>query len=250
MAKLILHNQLPADMRDAKQLPGVQPVKGEWLRIDEAYAEQMAHRIGLLDQRRRSVLWLQSNALAPAQELLDHVLVKLEALGFVVRTDSVICPDGRRVRVDRAQPLDTLGRLVQCDFCLLDRGEAEHVLRGAVLCFPASWRLSEKAGHPLTHIHDPVAEYDAELAKRVQRLFDGVQVGRPLWRFNQLWYADPELHQPRSAAEPQRESRPDFPYFRAERQTILRLPETKWVVFAIHTYVLRAEAVKTTRLQA
>lgn len=105
---------------------------------------------------------------------------------------------------DDANPMHLLGRLLQNDFVLMEKRGAEHVLSAAVLCFPASWRLREKAGQPLTNIHVPVAEYDNDLARRVQRLFDGIQVGRPLWRFNQLWYDDPELFQPRSALEPRR----------------------------------------------
>ena len=50
----------------------------------------------------------------------------------------------------------------------------------------------------LVGIHDPVDPYNDQIAKRVQRLFDGIQVDRPLWRFNALHYADPALFQPRS----------------------------------------------------
>ena len=138
-------------------------------------------------------------------------------------------------------PLGTLGQLLQEDFCLLQKPEGanEHLLTGAVLCFPAGWRLSEKFMRPLLAIHDPVPEYDAKLGARVQRLFDGVQVDRPLWRFNVLWYDDPELYQPRSAIAPRELGDPaQAPYLRSERQCILRLPETRAVVFSIHTYVV------------
>jgi dimethylamine monooxygenase subunit A len=174
-------------MLQPRALPGVQPVRGPWLHLDEAYAGQMAQREALLADRRDAVFWQMPEALEPAQELLDHVLDMLPALGFAVADGDVHCPDGRRVVVRRDAPLLTLGRLVQCDLCLLDRGvEGEHVLKGAVLCFPARWRLDEKAGRPLSAIHDPVKGYDTPMAARVQRLFDGVQAGRPLWRFNRL----------------------------------------------------------------
>lgn len=231
----ILHQNLPDDMRDLRALPGVQPVQGEWLRVDEAYAGQMARREALLRDRRADVLVCPDPALAPGQELLDMVLEALPELGFAMGT-MVTCPDGRQVPVNRDAPLGTLGRLVQNDFCLLDKDGPEHVLRAAVLCFPASWTLAEKAGRPLGAIHDPVELYDTRMAARVQRLFDGVQAGRPLWRFNRLHYSDPELYQPRSEHAP----RPSGPaaFTRLERQTILRLPRCRWVVFAIHSYVL------------
>lgn len=128
---------------------------------------------------------------------------------------------------------------MQEDFCLLSKSGDEHVLDAAVLCFPASWRLAEKIGRPLSAVHDPVAEYDAGLARRVQRLFDGVQAGRPLWRFNVLYYDDPALFQPRSAQMPRPLSHArTAPFIRSERQCILRLPRTRAVVFSIHTYVI------------
>ena len=33
------------------------------------------------------------------------------------------------------------------------------------MCFPAGWRLAEKAMRPLTAIHDPVPDYDADIAR-------------------------------------------------------------------------------------
>ncbi|MEL6564612.1 MAG: DUF3445 domain-containing protein [Pseudomonadota bacterium] len=236
----ILHRHLPDDMRTTRALPGIRPETGPWLRVDEAYGAQMARRLEVMRDHPRDVLYLQPEARPAAVELLACVLDDLPALGFAVTDGTVRCPDGRCVTPDAARPLETLGALCQNDFVLMEkRGEA-HVLTGAVLCFPASWRLREKAGRPLIDIHVPVAEYDADVARRVQRLFDGIQVGRPLWRFNQLWYQDPELYQPRSQAAPRRvgAGMRDGPFYRTERQTLLRLPQSRAVVFAIHTFVL------------
>lgn len=239
----ILQNHLPEEMRSETRLPGMGPAgAADWLRVDEAYGPQMQRRLQLLAQQRPDVLWLDPTALGAAQELLAEVLAVLPALGFDVQRDQVITPDGRPVPLMRDAPLLTLGQLVQEDLCLLRKQGSEHVLVGAVLCFPASWRLAEKAGKPLTGIHQPVPEYDENLARRVQRLFDGVRAGQPLWRYNRLWYEDPELHQPRSASAPRR-IEPDAqaaPYIRSERQCVLRLPLSNVVVFTIHTYVVRS----------
>ncbi|WP_415403426.1 heme-dependent oxidative N-demethylase family protein [Tateyamaria sp. SN3-11] len=245
----ILQTHLPEDMRTARHLPGIQPERSAWLHVDEAYAAQMARREALLRDRADDVLHLDPAALPAAQELLEAVLDAALALGFTLSEHAVICPDGRHVAVRRDAPMETLGRLMQNDFVLMEKRGDQHVLTGAVLCFPASWRLAEKAGRPLTDIHIPVSEYSDDMARRVQRLFDGIQVGRPLWRFNQLWYDDPELFQPRSASEPRRvgAKQQDGPYYRTERQTLLRLPETGAVVFAIHTYVLARADVPPLR---
>lgn len=246
----ILQTWLPDDMRAPRALPGVQPEAGPWLRVDEAYGAQMAQRAALLRDVPGQVLYLEPGARAAADELLATVLAVLPELGFEVSGGQVICPDGRKVdMLSTADPMQVLGHLVQNDFVLMQKRGDEHVLSAAVLCFPASWRLSEKAGRPLTDIHIPVGEYTPDLARRVQRMFDGIQVGRPLWRFNRLWYEDAALFQPRSVSEPRRvgdgdgDGQSTFPYFRSERQTLLRLPVSGAVVFAIHTYVLRRDDV-------
>lgn len=236
----VFHEHLPEDMHQARALPGTRPVEGNWLRVDDAYGGQMAVRRGLLETHRDQVLRMQERAGPAAEELLAEVSGRLPGLGFGRAGSGWICPDGVRVAPSGEALLD-LGRLCQADFCLLERGagEVEHVLSGAVLCFPASWSLSEKMGRPLLGIHAPVAEYDEAIGRRVQRLFDGVQVGRPLWRFNRLWYADAQLFQPRSEAARRDPVTEAGDVLRCERQVILRLPQTRAMVFAIHTYVLR-----------
>ncbi|MEP0988504.1 heme-dependent oxidative N-demethylase family protein [Tateyamaria sp.] len=249
MAEMTLHSELPADMTDTRGLPGVQPEHGPWLRVDETYAAQMARRIALLDDVPEQVLYLETASQNAAQELLHEALNIMPTLGFTVEGAQVTCPDGRKVDVSSTTPLEALGRCLQNDFVILEKRGDEHVFTGAVLCFPASWSLAEKVGRPLREVHIPVDEYTENVARRVQRLFDGIQVGRPLWRFNQLWYQDAELHQPRSAAAPLRvgSNLPDGPFYRSERQTLLRLPLSRAVIFVIHTYVLARADVPELR---
>ncbi|HAW48780.1 MAG TPA: DUF3445 domain-containing protein, partial [Roseovarius sp.] len=182
----ILQQSLPREMAERRPLPGIAPLDpATWLRVDEAFAAQMAERARLLAGRRDDVIAVTEGAGPAMDELLQFVLDWLAAHGdgYDISAREVRRPDGVTVPLDRADPMGTLGHLVQEDLCLMEKRGEEHVLTAAVLCFPASWRLAEKIGRPLTAIHVPVPEYDAGLARRVQRLFDGVQPGRPLWRF-------------------------------------------------------------------
>jgi hypothetical protein len=88
----------------------------------------------------------------------------------------------------------------------------------------------------------PVADYDPNIARRVQRMFDAIRVDQPLWRMNALVYVDPTLHQPRREADP-RSDRRGGAFVRAERQGFMRLPGTRAVVFSIHTYVVRIDSL-------
>ena len=238
--RMILQSRIPYDIHETPRLPGIKPLNpADWLQVDEVYAEQMAERRHLLDTQRCAVLALDPQAAAAARELSEMVLTALPE-GFTVSATSVRCPDGAMIARDATDPLGTLGRIVQEDLCLMEKRGPEHVLTGAVLCFPASWRLDEKFMRPMTAIHDPVDSYDDTLARRVQRLFDGVREGQPLWRFNAFPYAKADLHQPRSVAAPRAWVDPrSAPFWRSERQCLIRLPRTQAVVFSIHTYVVR-----------
>lgn len=227
----------------ARRLPGIQPLDmSDWLVRDEVFAAQMALRDRLIAARRADVFG--ASEIAPAQELLNTVLAHLGP-GYQINRSGVIRPDGIEVAFDSDHPLVVAARLVQEDLCLLEQpqGRDEHVLTGAVLCFPASWTLAEKLGRPLTTIHDPVPGYAGDLAARVQRLFDALHPDRPLWRANALLYDDPTLYQPRRHAD--RRARPEGqpPFLRSERQSLLRLPETRAVVFSIHTWVVAWETL-------
>ncbi len=238
----ILQHFLPYDAMASRALPGIQPLNlRDWLIRDEAFGGQMAARDHLLRAARPDVVAMDARAGSAADELLTMVL----DLAYPGSGAQVERPDGVQVLIDRNDPLGTLGRLVQEDLCILQKSGDEHVLTGAVLCFPASWMLSQKFMRPLVAIHAPVAGYDAAIAARVQRMFDGVQPNKPLWRFNALWYKDPTLHQPVDAHAPRLSADEDqMAYLRSERQCILRLPVSRAVIFSIHTYVLPRAAVE------
>ncbi|MGR3492405.1 MAG: heme-dependent oxidative N-demethylase family protein [Shimia sp.] len=230
----ILQSSIPYDV-GPRALPGVQPLAmGEWLWADDAYAPQMAERARLLRDHRPSVLARIDGTAAAEAELRDLVLAHAPFL--TRRAPFVRRPDGLSVTLT-GDPLWDLGHLVQEDFVLLRKEGEEHVLAAALLCFPANWTLAQKLGKPLVRIHRPVGSYGTDVAKRVQRLFDGVKPGRPLWRSNHLRYANPALHQPELEGAGSHTD-PNGGYIRSERQSILRLPGSGYVVFSIHTTVV------------
>lgn len=240
----VLHPSMPADIVEGKRLPGISPLEDRsWISVDEAYAEQVAYRRDLLDHKRDLVLQDSAPEAKPAiDEVFAEALTVMPDHGFQLNRTHILCPDGASIDRTEDRPLAVLGKCLQQDVCILIKQGDEHILAAAVLCFPASWTLSEKIGRPLTRIHVPVPEYDADVARRVQRLFDGVRVGAPLRRNNYLRYDNPDLFQPLSEADPLRQEPPSGheAYLRAERQIIFRLPKTDAVVFSIHSYVVLA----------
>ena len=243
----ILQDRLPhfpwADPA-TRRLPGIQPVQGrDWLRVDEAYGGQMALRDRLIAGQPEVVHALLPKARPAADELYTTVLDWLRAEpGFAVGPETVTRPDGVSVPLNPDQPLLTLGRLVQQDLCLMESNGTEYDLTGATLCFPASWTLAQKIGRPMTGIHQPVEIYDQALAARVHRLLSAIRPEQPLWRMNFFTYDDYMLHHPRVEGDWRRQPTGKS-YVRCERQTLLRLPATQAVVFAIHTCVVDAQSL-------
>lgn len=250
----VLHDHLPSApwMAEAtRRLPGLQPLNDTegWLLRDEAFAGQMALRDRLVAERRGEVIATLPGADAAVAELYAEVVRILDGReGYANSGDAITRPDGVEVTLEAGDPLGTMARLVQQDLCVLEKrdGAAEHVLSAAMLCFPASWTLAEKLGRGMVAIHDPVADYDGGMARRVQRVFDHLRVGAPIWRQNAMIYADPALHQPRSVDAP-RLDRVGGSYLRSERQVLMRLPRTGAVVFSIHTYLVSLASLTPTQ---
>lgn len=245
--KEILNKILPDEQAEralAPRMPGLKPLAmSDWIQVTEAYAEQMAARRRLIAEQRADVL--AEGAELAQVEILDMVLAELAKRGdFMLVGDEMICPDGVAITLDRSAPLATLAQIIQEDICLLLPCNGEYLMRAAVLCFPASWTLSQKLNKPLLGIHEPVESYTPDLAKRVQRLFEAIRPESAMWRANALFYEDPSLFQPRLEADP-RLPEGDAPlYLRSERQSLLRLPKTGAVAFTIHTYVVAREDVE------
>ncbi|MFM2356325.1 MAG: hypothetical protein RLZZ528_2061 [Pseudomonadota bacterium] len=238
-----LQKSLPfAPFEDARtrRLPGTLPLDpSDWLRVDDAYAGQMALRDRLVGTRAGEVIAALPGSEAAVAEMYGKILrEELPRLGFRRDGETVIRPDGVSVALDPGAPLRTLARLVQEDLCLMQPGDmGEHVLTAATLCFPAGWTLAEKIGRPLMRIHAPVAKYSEDVGKRVQRLFDAIRPETPMWRANAHRSRAP-LFNPLPEDFPKDMAEVEMPWIRSERQCLLRLPESGAVVFSIHTYVV------------
>ena len=229
------------------KLPGIQPIKlEEWLQVDEVYTEQLLEKVKILDNKLDQAYVMAPECIPAAEELLSLIITLLPDLGFVISGKKVRRPDGLEILIDIKKPLITLSKLLQEDFLIMTEKAGEHVLIGGCLCFPASWDLLEKFMKPLTLIHSPVPVYDESLAKRVERLLSSVRSEIPLMRGNTLRYTNPTLFLPKRNSDPERkEVRGD--YIRSERQTLVRLPKTKAVVFSIHTYVIKEEDLTSSQ---
>lgn len=224
----------------AARLPGLQPVAaGDWLQRDDAFAGQMAYRDKLLVEKRDEVLGAPAAPDQAEHDLLAAILAQIALDAGYARADDVITrPDGVKVALAADRPLVIAARLVQEDMLLLQPGTSQYTLTSGILCFPASWTLSQKMGHGLARIHLPVDRYDDSIGKRVDRVFAMLQPDQAVWRANLLCYNDPNLYQPRLEHERRPFDRAKPTWVRVERQTVRRLGESRAAVFTIHTWLV------------
>jgi len=210
-----------------RRLPGVQPLNwADWLQWDEASAAQIAEKQRLMRDFRDSVTAVRPEARPALAETREVVGAWLDRH----RPEHTVAA---------GEPVEALASTIPEDFALLQKSEAGWVLSAGLVGFPASWSLAEKMGRPMGAIHDPVRPYTSDMARRVDRLFDGLHPDRPVWRANALLYHAPDLFQPN-----RRTGHGDSPgYLRSERQSLLKLPRTGAVVFSIHTTVVPITAL-------
>jgi hypothetical protein len=258
---------------------GLRPLNLEqWLERDRRRPEIMARKAVLLAHRHADVVAHRPEAETASREVLGLVLTHAQRHWpgqYRVDGDRVTDVQTRHcTNVGSLDPIDSAGRLVQEDLCVMIESTSGWVLGAASVCFPSRWSLTAKMGTTLRAIHDPVPGYPDRLAATVDNFFDRCRADRPVWRLNWTILDDPDLFQPRAVPSsradtasaddspprsdtgsseerdrgpeptgnhrskgPPRTGAADALYVRIERQTLRRLPVTGAVLFTIGTTV-------------
>jgi len=225
-----------------------------WLEVDAHRAHELRRKANLLEESRDVVVATHPGSERASTELLDLVVAYL-----VTHHAELLEVDGHTVR-DRAtgavldrrtgHPVVTASMLVQEDLCVLERDDETWRLTAACVCFPSRWSLAQKLGQSLGEIHRPVPGFQDALARPAGTFFDRLTADRPVWRVNWTLLDTDEPHLPTASGRVARWTTGEVGsslWFRVERQTLRRLPESGAIVFSIRTYVRPiADVVDTT----
>ncbi|MCC0044154.1 MAG: DUF3445 domain-containing protein [Brucellaceae bacterium] len=246
---------------------GLKPLDpAEWIEIDRHYRAQLEEKDRLIAERPDDVFAARPDTDAAQREVLEMVvdhLIRGHARIFPGRDEWDFLGD----RLPRFQlhgsdepPLQIAARFVQEDLVLMRRMEDGWRLAAASLCFPSSWTLGEKFDRPLEQIHKPVPGFgpDTRMATVIRRIFDNLQPGQPVLRYNWALATDDHLYHPASEVQKTGGTPVDVPRFgsianafiRVERQTLTRLPVSGDILFTIRIHVdpmaaLRAHPQRT-----
>ena len=150
-----------------------------------------------------------------------------------------------------------LGEFWEPDFLLLARGtDGEILLCGGCLCFPSSWRLTDKIGKPIEFIHEPVPELNGSLGAGIHKFLTGLKPGIASLRHNWGLSRSPELNQHPDRKLPRLGARVrlDEVWLRVERQALVALPKSDGILFGIRIAnrplaAVKADAAASVRLQ-
>lgn len=229
---------------------GLRPLDpSAWIVVDDGLAAALALKEALLAERHDEVVAAVPGSEPAGIELVHALRAHLLADHpghYRAAGDGVeVLAKGRVIPL--ATPgrhgIDTAGRLVQEDLCLLDDGAGEPVLVAASLCSPNRWRLADKIGRDMLAVHEPVPGYAAQIGATVDATLQRLTPDRPVWRANWGIADDEALFQP--SPPPPLEGLDDPAeaaarlWLRVERQTLRRLPRTGVIVFTIRTFQTR-----------
>jgi len=172
-------------------------------------------------------------ALLPEGEPLLEEALELASRWGNVRTDTVSFSNSNTQALSRCI---ALGRVWEPDFLLLQVEAASTArLLGGVVCFPSSWSLEEKMGHPITSIHRVVPGLNDALGSQINsfllKLRHGVAWSRSNWGLSR----SDELNQHPARQLPRLDDsvRLQDVWLRVEHQILVAMPRTSGILFGI-----------------
>jgi hypothetical protein len=112
--------------------------------------------------------------------------------------------------------------------------QGKYRLVAASLCSPSDWRLEEKLGSTMAEVHSPIPRLNDEIGDQIDRFFNRLPTDRFTQRFNWSLMPHPDLM---SRDEWQVDPASDQLWYRAERQSLRRLPKSGAIAFTIRVHV-------------
>lgn len=210
-----------------------------WIETDTDLPRYYQHKIEQRQLHGDAVYRAQPSSQAAQRELAQALLQYLCAeQSAVYEKDGDLLhylPGDLFTPIDAAEPLWNCSLWVADDLVIMEKAQRDYVLSAASLCSPSHWLLREKFGRPLHEIHDAIPGFHAALTPRINRFFEHLRPEHPVVRYNWSLQESNELSQlPQAEAQIE----PDTPlFYRTERQSLLRLPQSDAVAFTIRVYL-------------
>lgn len=223
-----------------------------WIETDDDWPRYHRHK---LEQRRAFGLEACRGdpESMPAQRelaamLLRHLSQEQRDLYRIDNGELVFLPQGTRLPLDSGEPLWNCSLWIADDLVIMQRHGAQYHLTAASLCSPSGWRLGDKFGRPLAAIHDPIPGFRRELTPSVDRFLAHLKTEHPVVRYNWSLQAGDGLDRRPPDTVMAEAATPLF--YRTERQSLRRLPQTGAIAFTIRVYLHPLERLPPAALAA
>lgn len=203
---------------------GMRPMGSEWLEPAEDPAAMRVHKL-----ERRETLGEAVYAYVPAG--VEAACELAQRIALHCGRDADYLQQFPRQEWLWQASLDTHEDLV-----VMAPEAQSYAMVAASLCSPSHWRLPEKIGRPMARIHDPIPGIHERVTPRIDRIFHNLRTDTPVERYNwalqpsDALFCWPESHDSELPA--------DTPlFYRVERQTLTRLPNSGALAFTIRVYI-------------
>ncbi|MGB7433473.1 MAG: DUF3445 domain-containing protein [Ahrensia sp.] len=181
---------------------GLKPLDlDNWLDVDQHLQRYLDEKERLETAYPDRVFAAETGTAAAQAEVLELIVEHLSRhhTGTHRRDGNTMRIRQRAVALSGDVPaLQRAAHLVQEDLVLMRRNNDGSGWRiaAASLCFPSSWNLRDKFSKALADVHAPVPGFarGSRNATIIDRIFDGLQVAIPVYRFNWSIYGDDDLH--------------------------------------------------------
>jgi hypothetical protein len=219
---------------------GLSPLGGSaWIETDDDFPQFHAHK-----RAQRARLGAGACRALPSSMGAQRELAALLQRHLVAEQDGLYretggaleyVPTGLRLPPPGDEPLWNSSLWVADDLVIMQEREGAYRLTAASLCSPSDWLLEEKFDRPLAEIHAPIPGFAAALTPSVDRFFAHLGTAHPVVRFNWSLQAGGALCQRPGDARAVDAAAPL--YYRCERQSLRRLPDSGAVAFTIRVYL-------------
>jgi hypothetical protein len=202
----------------------------------------------LISQRRH---WLQTDTENCQALLPDGIPLLGETLEFA-RTEGTL-PSALNHQPSTNNQQLLLGCTWEPDFLLLKLdAEGRMRLLGGCVCFPSSWSLAEKIGHPIETIHGVVPGLNDAIGNQIHSFLSKLRPGVAWLRANWGLSRSPELNQHPERKLPRLDAYVGLEevWLRVEHQALVALPRTQGVLFGIRIAVHPLAALKEDQILA
>jgi hypothetical protein len=152
-----------------------------------------------------------------------------------------------------ASALIALGQYLEPDYLLLKLDPDREIrLYGGCLCFPSSWRLTDKLRQPIESIHGPVPKLNPSIGPAIHKFLAGLKPDAAYLRHNWGLARSPQLnhHPDRNLPRLDSNVRLNDVWLRVEHQALIALPLSTGILFAIRISLHPLAEIKADPLAA